>query len=160
LGEQKRLELRRNLSLLADDAVETSKQLFNVGQADQPDVLQAEVEAEQSKLAVTVAEESQLRTWHSLAAAVGKADLPLTQLEGNLEETPAVSDDWLQTLLRDSPAVKIAELGVTHAEASLSRAGREPIPNLLLRGGLQQNRELLESSNRPVGMQGFAEVGV
>lgn len=160
LGEQKRLELRRNLSHLADDAVETSNQLFNVGQADQPDVLQAEVEAEQSKLAITVAEESQLRTWRSLAATVGKPDLPLTQLEGNLEETPAVSDDLLQALLGDSPAVKIAELGVTRAEASLTRASREPIPNLLLRGGLQQNRELQEFSGRPVGMQGFAEVGV
>lgn len=160
LGEQKRLELRRNLSLLADDAVETSNQLFNVGQADQPDVLQAEVEAEQSKLAVTVAEESQLRTWRSLAATVGKPDLPLTKLEGNLEEIPAVNDEWLQALLRDSPAVKIAELGVTRAEASLTRAGREPIPNLLLRGGLQQNRELQETSGRPVGIQGFAEVGV
>jgi outer membrane protein, heavy metal efflux system len=128
LGEQKRLELRQNLSRLADDAVETSKQLFNVGQADEPDLLQAEVEAEQSKLAVTIAEESQLRTWHSLAATLGKPDLPLTQLEGNLEETPAVSDGWLQALLRDSPAVKIAELGVTRSEASLSRAGGSPFP--------------------------------
>lgn len=160
LGEQRRLELRRDLSRLADDAVETSNQLFNLGQADQPDVLQAEVEAEQAKLAVTVAEESELRTWRSLAATVGKPDLPLTQLEGNLEEIPAVSDDWLQALLRDSPAVKIAELGVTRAEASLTRARREPIPNLLLRGGLQQNRELNEFSGHPVGVQGLAEVGV
>jgi outer membrane protein, heavy metal efflux system len=160
LGEQKRLQLRRDLSRLADDAVETSNQLFNVGQADQPDVLQAEVEADQAKLAVTVAEESQLRAWHSLAATVGNPDLPLTQLQGNLEEIPAVSDDWLQTLLRDNPAVKIAELGVTRAEASLTRARREAIPNLLLRGGLEQNRELNEFSGRPVGVQGIAEVGV
>jgi cobalt-zinc-cadmium efflux system outer membrane protein len=160
LGAQKRVELRRNLSRLADDAVETSNQLFNVGQADQPDVLETQVEAEQAKLAVTVAEQNQLRTWRSLAAVIGKPDLPLTQLEGNLEETPTVSDEWLQALLRESSAVKIAELGVTRAEASLTRARREPIPNLLLRGGLEQNRELQEPSGRPVGMQGFAELGV
>ena len=46
------------------------------------------------------------------------------------------------------------------AEASLARAKREPIPDLQLRGGLQQNRELDATTNRPIGLQGFAEVGV
>jgi outer membrane protein, heavy metal efflux system len=31
---------------------------------------------------------------------------------------------------------------------------------LQLRGGLQQNRELETTTNRPIGLQGFAEVGV
>ena len=160
LGAQRLVELRRNLSKLAMDAVETSHQLFNVGQADQPDVLQAEVEGEQSQLAVTLAEQNQLRVWKSLAATVGRPDLPFARLEGNLEDIPAITNEWLQTILRDSPSVKIAELSVTRAEASLTRARREPIPNLFLRGGLQQNRELREATGRPVGLQGFAEVGV
>jgi cobalt-zinc-cadmium efflux system outer membrane protein len=42
----------------------------------------------------------------------------------------------------------------------LARAKREPIPDLQLRGGLQQNREMSETSGRPVGLQGFADVGV
>ena len=45
LAAQRMVEVRNNLSALADDAVETTRQLFNVGQADQPDVLQAQVEA-------------------------------------------------------------------------------------------------------------------
>jgi len=69
-------------------------------------------------------------------------------------------DQWLQAILQDSPAVKIAQLGVLRAEASLARAKREPIPDLQLRGGLQQNRELDATTNRPIGLQGFAEVGV
>lgn len=160
LAAQQLVELRQSLSQLADDAVETTHQLFNVGQADQPDVLQAEVEAEQAKLAITVAEQNQLRTWRSLAATVGKPNLPLARVEGNLEDFPAITDEWLDTILRESPAVKIAELGVTRSEASLTRARREPIPNLFVRGGLQQNRELRETTGLPVGMQGFAEVGV
>src|SRR5581483_5844340 len=94
LAAQQLVELRRNLSKLATDAVETSHQLFNVGQADQPDVLQAEVEGEQTQLAVTIAEQNQARIWKSLAATVGKPDLPLTQLEGNLEDIPAITDEW------------------------------------------------------------------
>jgi len=42
LAAQQTLELRKNLSKLAQDTVETSHQLANVGQADAPDVLEAE----------------------------------------------------------------------------------------------------------------------
>jgi outer membrane protein, heavy metal efflux system len=160
LAAQRLVELRTHLSQLAGDAVETSHQLFNVGQADQPDVLQAEVEADQAQLDVNAAELERLRTWKSLAATVGRPDLSLTQLDGDLEATPAIGEEWLETILRDSPAVKIAELSVTRAEASLTRARREPVPNLLLCGGLEQNRERSDLSGRPVGLQGFAEAGV
>jgi cobalt-zinc-cadmium efflux system outer membrane protein len=161
LAAQETLELRRNLFKLAQDAVETSHQLANVGQADAPDVLESEVEAEQADLAVTAADQSQQRVWKQLAAVVGKPELPLTKLSGNLEVTPQVNtDELLAKLLAESPAVRIAELGVSKAEATLARAKREPIPDLQLRGGLQQNRELLGLSGRPVGLQGFAEVGV
>src|ERR1700757_5519362 len=44
LAAQQTLELRRHLSKLADDAVQTSHQLANVGQADGPDVLAARSE--------------------------------------------------------------------------------------------------------------------
>ncbi|MDE3137823.1 MAG: TolC family protein, partial [Acidobacteriota bacterium] len=63
-------------------------------------------------------------------------------------------------MLQDSPAVKIAELGVNKAEAMLARDRREPIPDLQLRAGLEQNRELSEFSGHPIGLQGFAQVGV
>jgi cobalt-zinc-cadmium efflux system outer membrane protein len=161
LAAQEMVDLRRKLSQLAEDAVHTSHQLGNVGQADQPDVLQAEVEGEQAQLAVVVAEQKQLRVWRSLAATVGKPVMPLTHLAGNLADLPEDNpDQWWQALLQDSPAVKIAELGVLRAEASLARAKREPIPDLQLRGGLQQNRELDATTNRQIGLQGFAEVGV
>lgn len=161
LAAQQTLELRRKLNQISQDALATSNQLFNVGQADQPDVLQAQVEADQSELAVIAAEQTQQRVWRALAANVGNPSLPLSRLEGNLEDIPDVDpDQWLQTILKDSPAVKIAQLGVNRAEASISRARREPIPDLQLRGGLQQNRELNETTGRPVGTQGFAEIGV
>jgi cobalt-zinc-cadmium efflux system outer membrane protein len=161
LAAQEMVDLRRKLSKLAEDAVQTSHQLGNVGQADQPDVLQAEVEGERAELAVVAAEQNQLRSWRALAATVGKPEMPLTHLAGKLEDLPEDNpDQWLQAIVRDSPAVKIAELGVLKAEASLARAKREPIPDLQLRGGLQQNRELDATTNRAIGLQGFAEVGV
>jgi cobalt-zinc-cadmium efflux system outer membrane protein len=161
LAAQEMVDLRRKLSKLAEDAVTTSHQLANVGQADQPDVLQAEVEGEQAQLAVVAAEQKQLRGWRALAATVGKPEMHLAHLAGNLEELPDDNpEQWLKAILQDSPAVKIAQLGVLRAEASMARAKREQIPDLQLRGGLEENRELDALTNRPIGLQGFAEVGV
>jgi outer membrane protein, heavy metal efflux system len=67
----------------------------------------------------------------------------------------------VEKIVNESPAVRIAELGVKRAEATLARAKRESIPDLQIRGGMQQNGELLSEPNgRPVGLQGFADVGV
>src|ERR1700730_5472568 len=162
LAAQQMLELRQNLSKFANDAVETSRQLANVGQADAPDVLESEVEAEQAQLAVTMAEQNQQRVWKALAAVVGNPRLPLMKLEGKLEDTPPVNaEELVEKIVNDSPAVRISELGVKRAEAALARAKRDPIPDLQLRGGMQQNGELLSGPNgRSVGLQGFANVGV
>jgi len=160
LAAQQTLELRHNLSKLADDAVETSHQLANVGQADAPDILESEVEAQQAQLAVSMAEQNQQRVWKALAAVVGNPQLPLMKLEGKLEDNPPVNaDELVERIVNESPAVTIAELGVKRAEAALARAKREPIPDLQLRGGMQQNGEL-SSDGRAVGLQGFADVGV
>src|SRR5580700_4506590 len=162
LAAQQTLELRQTLSKLADDAVQTSHQLANVGQADAPDVLESEVEAQQADLAVTLAEQNQQRIWKALSAVVGNVRLPLMRLEGKLEDTPPVNaDELVEKIANDSPAVRIAEIGVKRAEASLARAKRESIPDLQIRGGMEQNGELLsEPSGKPVGLQGFADVGV
>jgi cobalt-zinc-cadmium efflux system outer membrane protein len=160
LAAQQTLELRQDLSKLANDAVDTSHQLANVGQADAPDVLESEVEAQQAQLAVTMAEQNQQRVWKALAAVVGNPRLALMKLEGRLEDTPPVNaDELVEKIVNESPAVRIAELGVKRAEAALARAKREPIPDLQLRAGMQQNGELL-SDGRSVGLQGFADVGV
>lgn len=161
LAAQEMVEVRHQLSHLAGDAAETAHQLANVGQADEPDVLQAEVESEQAELAVVTAEQTQGRLWRELAAAVGKPQLAMAHLTGNLDELPPdESEQWLKAIVEESPAVKIARLGVEKADASLARARREAIPDLQLRGGLEQNHELNEASGRPFGLQGFAEAGV
>jgi cobalt-zinc-cadmium efflux system outer membrane protein len=160
LAAQQTLELRHNLSKLADDAVETSHQLANVGQADAPDVLESEVEAQQAQLAVVMAEKNEQRVWKALAAVVGNPRLPFMRLEGKLEDTPPVNaDELVEKIVNESPAVRIAELGVKRAEAALARAKRESVPDLQLRGGMQQNGELLPNG-RAAGLQGFADVGV
>lgn len=162
LATQQMVEIRMKLSGLAKDAVETTQQLFNVGQADQPDLLQAQVEADEADLAVITAKQDQQRAWRILSAVVGSPAMTLERLEGNLEDLPAIdSDQVVLTILRDSPAVKIAQFGVTRADVALTRAKREIIPDLSLRAGLSNDFEPLGIVSPPtVGLIGFAEVGV
>src|SRR5260370_32100043 len=106
-----------------------------------------------------MADQNQQRVWSAVASVVGNPRLPLMKLEGNLEDPPRVNaDELVENIVNDSPAVRIAELGVKRAEAASARAKREPIPDLQLRGGMQQNGELL-ANGRAVGLQGFAGVG-
>src|SRR6202790_3853823 len=107
LAAQQMLELRQNLSKLANDAVETYRQLANVGQADAPDVLESEVEAQQAQLAVIMAEQNLQRVWKALAAVVGNPRLTLMQLEGKLEDTPPVNAEALvEKTVNERPAGK------------------------------------------------------
>ena len=92
LAAQEMVDLRLKLAKLAQDAVETSHQLGNVGQADQPDILQAEVEEEQAELAAVAAEQNQVRVWRELAATVGRR----TSRSHNL---PAIWRTYLKTIL-------------------------------------------------------------
>jgi len=161
LGAQQTVAIRTRLVKLGQDALKTAGQLFNVGQADEPDVLQAQVETGQEEIALVAAQQRQQMLWKSLAAVVGQPDLPLGKLNGTLEDLPDLDTQrWLENILENSPAVKIADLSHVRAQAELDRAKRERIPDLQVRAGIQQNRELLESTGRPIGVQGFAEVGV
>jgi outer membrane protein, heavy metal efflux system len=161
LAAQQMVEVKTNLGALAKDAVQTTQQLFNVGQADQPDVLQAQVEADEAELAVISAQQDQQRAWRVLSAIVGSPTMPLARLEGNLEDLPSVDPvQMVETILRDSPAVKIAQLDVTQADATLTRAKREIVPDLSLRAGLSNDFERLGVAPPTVGLIGFAEVGV
>jgi cobalt-zinc-cadmium efflux system outer membrane protein len=57
--------------------------------------------------------------------------------------------------------VAIALAGVDRAKDVLARGRREYIPDLEFRAGLSEDRELLNvATGRPVGLIGFAEVGV
>jgi cobalt-zinc-cadmium efflux system outer membrane protein len=161
LAAQRLLEVRENLAKLAADATETTHQLANVGQADRPDVLQAEVEQQQMSVSLRISQQNLRALWRMLAAVVGKPDLPQTRLEGDLEAIPDLNyEEWLATALRESPEVKLALQAVDRAEASVTQAKKVPIPDLQLYGNLSQNYEPLETTRKPVGLNGGVQIGV
>jgi cobalt-zinc-cadmium efflux system outer membrane protein len=161
LAVQRKLDVRTRLAALIQDAVTTSRQLRNVGQADVPDVLEIEIEQQNAELAVIGARNEQQQVWTQLAAAVGDSSLRLQPLAGDLEQIPAIdTESALATILRDSPEVKAANADVRRAEFAVRQAQRQNIPNLLIEAGGHYNRELLEAGGRPVGMQGSFSIGM
>jgi cobalt-zinc-cadmium efflux system outer membrane protein len=161
LAAQRLVEVRQNLAKLAGDATQTSLQLANVGQADRPDILQAQVEQQQANVAMTVAEQNLLSSWRLLAAVVGKPDLAIVRLDGDLDAVPDLNyEEWVATTLRESPAIKLVQQEVERVEASLTQARKAPIPDLQVTGILVQNYEPLETTRKPTGVQGGAQIGV
>jgi outer membrane protein, heavy metal efflux system len=161
LAAQRLVEVRQNLVKLAGDTIQTSLQLANVGQADKPDVLQAEVEQQQATVGLRVAEQNLQASFRVLAAVAGKPDLALVRLDGDLDAIPDLNyEEWVGTTLRESPEVKLAQQAADRAEASLVQARKAPIPDLQVTGILAQNYEPLETTRKPTGLQGGAQIGV
>jgi outer membrane protein, heavy metal efflux system len=155
------VEVQGKLLGLATDAATTAHQLANVGQADAPDVLQAEVEAEQAKLEFVKAQREYIEAYEELAAIAGEPDIPIALLNGDLDHPPAIDTSrYLDDLLQSSPSLKRAQQGALRADAELARNKREALPDLGLRAGVQQNFELLAPSTHEVGVQSFATVGI
>jgi len=167
LGAQRLVELRDDLSQLAREAVDVTKELSNVGQADRPDQLEIEIEAERAEIEFLKAQNDWTRSWNTLAVMVGNPGLPPARLAGNLEEElPKLNDDeFLFLLQNDSPQMKVARMEDMRAYAVLERARAERIPDLFLRGGLGYNYErfepvVLSIAGQRKGLEGRFEIGI
>jgi len=157
----RKIALQRELLGIAMDAATTAHQLANVGQADAPDVLQAEAEAEIAKLEFVRAQRNYIQSYQQLAAIAGDPQMPLSVLDGDLENPPLIDPEkYLLDLVANSPTLKRAQQEANRAEAALTRDKHESVPDLFLRGGLQQDLELNEFSGSPVGLIGFATAGI
>lgn len=162
LSAQEMLDTKKDLARIAGETVKTASQLRNIGQADESEVLQAEVEQQKTEMDVMTQENALRQEWRALAAVVGEPGLAMGTVAGILDKDLPELDEQqaIEVLLRDSPSVAIAQASVERAQAVLMRARREPIPDIEVRAGISRSGEFLEPSSRRVGLIGFAEVGV
>jgi len=162
LSAQRTVEVRGRLTALAQDAVQTAHRLANVGQADAPDLLQAEVEAEQAEIDYTLAQRMFIQKFKSLAALAGNPTAEVAPLDAAFDAPPEIDPSHLvDTTVQQSPSVKQAQQQVVIAEARLKDAKREVVPDLQLRAGEQANLEqLAEAPGKKTGAQSFASAGI
>lgn len=162
LAAQELLDALRDIARIAQDATETQRRLMNTGQADESEVLEAEVEAQRMRMAARMQENTQREEWRSLAAVIGRPEFPLAAVAGNLEnEWPELNEEQtVDAIAKESPGVRIAGAAEEHAHSVLARAKREAIPDVQVRGGMEYNHELLGSVPFAKGWEGIAEVAV
>src|SRR5580693_6223011 len=156
LAAQEWLEARRDLAKIAEDAAQTQRELKNTGQADESEVLEAEVDAERMRMAARMQENTLREEWRSLAAEIGQPTLPVATVAGDLERGwPELSEeDAVESIAKQSPAVRIADAAESRAQSVLARAKREAVPDVSVRGGLEYNHETLGSVPWAKGWEG------
>ena len=162
LAAQELLDARRDLEKIAQDAAETQRRLMNTGQADETEVLEVEVEAQRRRVAARMQENTLREEWRSLAAVIGRPEMALATVAGDLEKNwPELNEEAaVEAIAKESPAVQIADAAAARAQAVLARAKREPIPDIQVRGGMEYNHETLGSVPFAKGWEGIAEVGI
>lgn len=161
LGVARLVSERQELATLTRQAVGVSGELFNVGQADRPDVLDVEIQAQRADIELAKAQGHQKRVWRMLAAAVGDPSLPMAPLSGDLTaNVPRLdADAVLARVLRESPEVRQAQVNVQRARAALERVRAERIPNFFVRTRLGYNSEQ-NTPGKAVGFETGIEIGV
>jgi cobalt-zinc-cadmium efflux system outer membrane protein len=143
LAAQRLIEVRRTLAENAQNALKTTEELVNVGQANKPDLLQARVEANRARVNLRTAESRYTRDWQHLVTLVGAPELPPTPLVGKLEPegAPLEWESALCRLLEESPELQYAQAEVVRDQVALKREQVEPIPNVVVRGATGYNFE-------------------
>jgi len=162
LAAQEWLDARRDLAKIAENSAQTQSELMNTGQADESEVLEAEVDAQRMRMAARMQENTLREEWRSLAAVIGQPSLPITTVAGDLERGwPELNEEEaVESIAKQSPAVEIAQIATGRAQAVLARAQREPIPDILVRAGMEYNHETLGSVPFAKGWEGLAEASV
>src|SRR6266850_3800269 len=86
LAAQEMAHSRADLARIAGDILWSQQRLHNTGQADDTEVLTAEVEAHRMKLFARMKENTLREDWRSLSACMGQPDLALQTVAGHREK--------------------------------------------------------------------------
>jgi len=161
LAAQELLFARRDLAQIEHNYAQVQRELLNSGQADESEVLEAEVDVQRQRLSARMQENTLREEWKTLAAVIGQPDLPQSTVAGDLQQGwPDINEDQIiEIIAAQSPAARIADSAASRAAAEIARAKSQAIPDLQLRGGLQYNNEPV-SPPHATGWEGLAEVSV
>jgi len=164
LAEQRLVDVRKEMADTAARTAATLAELNNVGQADLPDQMAAEIEAQRAALGVTLAQNALNRTWREIAAVVNQPGLAAGTLEGDVEALPALDREAaLAKIMSESPELREAQARADRSAAAVKQTRAEKIPDVTVRGGVRYNREPIYEPGHPpaiVGNEGFFDVGV
>lgn len=142
-GQSQLVQIHRELLKSAEDGVLTARERYNVGQATQADVHLANIALQRAQLDLMMAENDFAESFAALQALVG-AELPPTSwgtpLEANV--APVAWDDAISQLVSTAPQILAARSKLASDRVAVRRERVEPIPDLMLEGGVGHNFEV------------------
>ncbi|MGM0489365.1 MAG: TolC family protein, partial [Planctomycetota bacterium] len=153
LAQHQLFDVHRELVESAEDAALTTRELYNVGQANQTAVLRSNAKLQQARLELMTSRSRYEQAYRRLTSVAG-VTLPLLPLAGDLEGDITVIDfeTALDNLWENSPQLLAARAKLRGDQLTIEREEVEPIPNLHLEGGAGYNLEAKET----VAMAGVA----
>jgi cobalt-zinc-cadmium efflux system outer membrane protein len=162
LAAQERIAVRDRLAALGREAVEVTRQLYNTGAADAPDLLAIEGEASLLESDAKQARIEREALWAELQAAVADPGLADGRLAGDLyADLPRIDRaGWGAKIREGSPGVRRAAAGVARAESALARAKAVARPDLEVGAAFRKDREPTRLGGPDLGWEGSADLGV
>ncbi|MBN2292986.1 MAG: TolC family protein [Pirellulales bacterium] len=147
------VDLNEQLVAIGEKGVNAAETLRQAKEVSQVDVLQARVEANSAKLALSNARNDYNAAWQRLAVVVGVPDMKPTPLADDLTaHVPELSwRDTVVRLLEESPELAKAQSGVERANCMLARAIAGRRPNFDVEAAVRYNN-LSESTTATVGI--------
>ncbi|MFO0891540.1 MAG: TolC family protein [Isosphaeraceae bacterium] len=135
LAAQRMLAVERHLLTNFEEMARTTRELVNVGQANRPDLLQAQVAVQRQRVKVRAAENRLRKSRVDLATVIGVPELPFEALEDDLEREgpPLEWDAALHQILTCSPEIQVARAEVLRDEITVRRERVQPVPNIFTR---------------------------
>lgn len=136
LAAAERLRIQKEFMKSARDSWLTTREMYNLGQANQADLHRVNISLEKQNLRVKTAVNELNLVWQQLMAVVG-IDADYAPLQGTLE-TDVPNMEWqagLTRVLAQSPELGEAKAKLKSDEITVQRERRQRVPNLLLSAG-------------------------
>ncbi|EAQ81772.1 Outer membrane efflux protein [Blastopirellula marina DSM 3645] len=147
LAAQQILALQKELLKTAEDHLVTTREMFNLGQANQVDLHKANASLRREQLALLQAENRIRREFFQLSSLVS-VDLPYQPLIGDLAIQDGLIDFDLayERILRESPEILAAHSKLREDRITVTRENVQWVPDVVVGGGPGYNFETSDAT--------------
>jgi outer membrane protein, heavy metal efflux system len=144
IAAQRLIDIHRELVRLDEESVRTTQEMKNVGQANDPDLLDARVRERRERVALRSVENRFRGNWEELVSVVGAPELRPCALDARpleAEIVPLDFDGSMADLLRRSPEIQAVLSEIRRDEIMVRRERAEPVPNIQIQAVTGYNYE-------------------
>lgn len=155
LGRQQIVNNQLEILKNAEDAVVTSRELYNAGQATRASLHDANILLQNARLDLMMAQNSLRQSWYEMTSIAGTRMEP-THVVGSLEGPVRLIefDVALDRLVSESPQILAARAKLEADNIKVKRETVEPIPDVTVSYGYGRNFEAGENThNTTIGIE-------